>query len=398
MAAHRNGDGYALTSQNYFSDLSRFFGKTIPPVSHQAIAKARNKLDWQAFRFLLQQANQDETLSQPCFRYQGHITRAIDGTQLTLPRTHDLLELFESHGTRAGESHYPAALLVTAMNVFTGQYRAARVVNHIESERDQLRSMIELDFKAGDIAILDRGFHGDEVFLCFEEYHQFYLCRMRAAEQRRDAWIHQFLLTGKKEQVIVKKLKHPGPHTETELRIRFILGPKDHEGKPVVLATNLLDIRKYSRKSLLRLYGRRWAVETMYGRVKTLLQLERFHSKTYNGIMQEIFANLLVISLTSLVVLESARSLKLDPDIAVPSFKNAQAVVKRHFFEAIQMRRRLTPRKAKQLAQTMVQEASRMIWKKQPGRSYPRVSMQPVKVWGLYKKSRLKEFKKMSRP
>ncbi|MDR3608854.1 MAG: hypothetical protein P4M08_15930 [Oligoflexia bacterium] len=114
-----------------------------------------------------------------------------------------------------GESHYPAALLVTAMNVFTGQCRAARVVNHIESERDQLMSMIELDFKAGDVAVLDRGFHGDEVFLCFEKYQQFYLCRMRAAEQKRDAWIHQFLLTGKKEQVILKKLKRPGPNGET---------------------------------------------------------------------------------------------------------------------------------------------------------------------------------------
>lgn len=135
----------------------------------------------------------------------------------------------------------------------------------------------------------------------------------------------------------------------------------------------------------------------MYGRVKTLLQLERFHSKTYNGVMQEIFANLLVISLTAMVVLESAQRLKLDPDIAIPSFINAQAVVKRHLFEAVTARRPLTPSEARRLARTLVREASQVIWKKQPGRSYPRVSMQPVKVWGLYKKSRIKGFKQMRR-
>ena len=121
MAASRNSDGYAISSQNYASELSQFIGEEVAPATHQAISQAREKLDWEAFRFLLQEANQDTELDGSRFRYQGHVTRAVDGTQLTLPRSEDVLELFEPRKSRVGTGHYPGPLMVTAVNVFTGR-------------------------------------------------------------------------------------------------------------------------------------------------------------------------------------------------------------------------------------------------------------------------------------
>lgn len=57
---------------------------------------------------------------------------------------------------------------------------------------------------------------------------------------------------------------------------------------------------------------------------------------------------LLLISLTALVMLATTEKLGLDPDIAIPSFKNALNVVKRHLFGVI--RGRTTPEKARNLA------------------------------------------------
>ena len=132
----------------------------------------------------------------------------------------------------------------------------------------------------------------------------------------------------------------------------------------------------------------------MYGRVKNLLKLESFHSKSVTGVMQEIYAKLLVISLTALIVLAVARELKLDPEVAAPSFKNAQALVRRHLFEAIlALHPKPTRNSARALAQQLIEEASRVIWKKQPGRSFPRVSKQPIKIWNLAKNKKLQEFK-----
>lgn len=393
MAAHHNADGYAISSQNYFSELSRINGESIEPASHQAIARARSKLDWQAFRHLFQVANQDTELSGDRFRYRGHITRAIDGTQLTLPHSDELLEYFDQRSSSAGLGHYPGALLVSALNVFTGQGKAARVVNHTCSERDQLMSMIELDFARGDLSLLDRGFGGDQVFLSFDEHGQHYVCRMRSSGERNALYLQGFLASRKKECVIRQSVIRADTGEAVEIRIRLIRGPNDSEGKRIVLATNLTDEKTYSRRSLLKLYRFRWTVETMYGRVKNLLKLEAFHAKSVNGVMQEIFANLLVMSLTAMIALGAAAELKLDQEVAVPSFKNAQAVVKRHLFEAIRHHPRLTKRKARSLAKLLIEEASRVIWKKQPGRSYPRVSKQPIKCWNLAKNKKLAEYK-----
>lgn len=394
MTAHQNADGYAISSQNYFSELSQITGEKVEPASHQAISRARSKIDWQAFRHLHQEANQDHELSGPRHRYRGHITRAIDGTQLTLPYSDELLEYFDQRSSSAGLGHYPGALLVTALNVFTGQSKAARVVNHTGSEREQLMSMVELDFARGDLSLLDRGFGGDQVFLFFDAHSQFYLCRMRSSGKHNVHYVRDFLASRRKERVIRQTVIQADTGESVEIRIRLIRGPKDSEGKRIVLATNLIEDKTYSRRSLLELYRFRWTVETMYGRVKNLLKLEAFHAKTVNGIMQEIFANLLVISLTAIVALGASAALKLDPDIQVPSFKNAHAVVKRHLFEVILFHPGLTKRKARRLAKVLIEEASRVIWKKQPGRSYPRVSKQPIKCWNLAKNKKLKEFKK----
>ena len=109
--------------------------------------------------------------------------------------------------------------------------------------------------------------------------------------------------------------------------------------------------------------------------------------------MQEIYANLLVISLTALITLGAACALKLDPDVKVPSFKNTQAVVRRHLFDAILARPEPTGKAARALARELIEEATRIIWKKQPGRAYPRVSKQPIKIWNLAKNKKLREFK-----
>lgn len=393
MAVNRNTDGYAISSQNYSSELSQFIGQKVLPASHQALSKAREKLDWEAFRFLLQQANQDTQLDAARFRYRGHITRAADGTQLSLPHSEGVLAEFEQRTSKAGLGHYPGALMVTAINIFTGQCKAARVVNHTCSERDQLRSMIELDFGRGDLTLLDRGFAGDQMFLCFEEHAQFYLCRMRSSGDSLALYLQEFITSRRKQKTICQKILRPDTGEEVKIRIRLIRGPKDNEGKRIILATNLPGSSRYSRRSLLKLYRSRWTVETMYGRVKNLLKLEAFHSKSVNGVMQEIYANLLVISLTALITLGAACALKLDPDVKVPSFKNTQAVVRRHLFDAILARPEPTGKAARALARELIEEATRIIWKKQPGRAYPRVSKQPIKIWNLAKNKKLREFK-----
>lgn len=70
------------------------------------------------------------------------------------------------------------------------------------------------------------------------------------------------------------------------------------EGKEYVLVTSLLDPNSFSRKSLMDLYHQRWGIEEFFKTLKQDCQLEFFHSKTKNGIMQELYASLFLCSIS----------------------------------------------------------------------------------------------------
>jgi hypothetical protein len=120
MAASRNENGYDITSQNYFEELGDHRGKEIEPVTRQSISEARAKLKWQGFEALLPVANREKEFKEDFLRYKGHITRAVDGTSMIVPRTEELLQHFTPRTSKKGPGHYPSLLAVTAMNVFHG--------------------------------------------------------------------------------------------------------------------------------------------------------------------------------------------------------------------------------------------------------------------------------------
>lgn len=392
MAACGNEDGYDVTAQNYFEQLNACTGARLVPLRRQSISEARGKLPWQSLEYLLAMADQERSSQFAGCRYLGHVVRALDGTKLTLPRSEELLKYFEPPRSSQGLGHYPQALMVTAVNVFTGQVHAARVVDHRSSEREQVKALIG-GFSPGDLSLLDRGLGGDEVYLEFERHEQFYLNRVCASGRNMAGYIRQFVQSRKKDALVHHRVRDAETGEWREIFIRLVRGPKvrGRGNKRIVFATNLVDSQRYSRRSLLKLYRERWTVETLYGRLKNLLKIERFHARNLNGVLQEVFAHLLVLSLTALIATSALLELGLDADVKLPSFKNALAVVKRHLLDAVCMAP--DSRHARAIAAQMIEQATRVLWTKQPGRCHPRVSKQPIKVWNLAKTKKLARFK-----
>jgi hypothetical protein len=393
MACARNGNGYDISSQSYFRGLADHLDDSaVDPVRRQSVSEARAKLGWQAFEHLLDCANLEPAGLPARFKFQGHVTRAIDGTSFFTPRTSELLGHFSPRKTSSEEreTHYPYGLCVAAVNVYTGQPVRAVVDDYRASERSLLRRLIA-GFSTGDLALLDRGLGGAQVYLEFHRQGQFFIHRAKTSGDRVAGYIQRFLATGKNQ----KRLKIQVEDTETgetvSLPLRLVLGPQDSEGKPIVFVTNLLDRRRYRRRQILDLYRKRWSVETLYGRVKNLLALEQFHARTHNGVMQEIFANLLVLSLTAAVATSVVAEDKIDAEKVLPSFKNAAEVVRRHLFSVVD--HRIVGMKPKKLMKQILSEVRAVLHPIRPGRSYPRVSMQPIQSWNLKKAAKLRAFK-----
>ena len=87
--------------------------------------------------------------------------------------------------------------------------------------------------------------------------------------------------------------------------------------------------------------------------------------------------DLLVISLAALISCQSSKKLKLDSKKESPNFKSAIRVIRRYLDKIVGVGS-IPMERTQEYAEVMVEEVGRILWKKQPGRSYPRVSKQPI--------------------
>lgn len=380
MAANGNDCGYGITAQNFFSEIGQ--GERAP--NEQAVSKARQKLHWGAFKFLLEEANQEDSIEE---LWRGHRVRIVDGTKLSFPNYQDIREQFAIPNTKAGPGHYPQGWMVTLINSTSAQPVAMELGCGKKSSERKLMLKLLTHFKPSDIALLDRGLGGAQVYLEFIKTGVHFIHRVKTSGERVALYVQEFLKSKKASEITcVPAIDEDGK--EIFLWVRLVRGPKDSEGKRIVFATSLIDEDDYPSSSIRELYRQRWAIETMYGRIKNILHIGKFHARSLNGIMQEIYAHLLVISLTALIEVQASRARGLDRTKAVPNFKAATHVVRRHL-AIIVGGKKLSRTQTLRVAEKMVEEAGRILWRKQPGRSFPRVSKQPISSWNLCKNRKL---------
>ncbi len=99
-----------------------------------------------------------------------------------------------------------------------------------------------------------------------------------------------------------------------------------------IFATSLLDEVQYSRKSVTNLYKQRWGVEEAYKTLKARLDVIHFSGKTLQAEQQDFYANVFLISLTSILKAQIPVRLKAkkrtqNKEERVPVINNSYAIV-----------------------------------------------------------------------
>ncbi|MEV5281875.1 IS4 family transposase [Streptomyces sp. NPDC052811] len=82
------------------------------------------------------------------------------------------------------------------------------------------------------------------------------------------------------------------------------------------LVTTLLDARRYPARQLAALYRERWEIESVFAEIKTCQRGAKvvLSSKTPDGVLQQIWAHLLVHHALRELMLRTAATRQLDPD------------------------------------------------------------------------------------
>jgi hypothetical protein len=360
-AATSNENGLSINSQNFFRSFFQ-----IAPANKQSISEARQKISWQAFEYLLTEIY-GESPQKPYWK--GHKVRVIDGTTITLPRTEEILKKFEPAANQNGNAHYPKCLLVLLMDLNTGQPITVALGNTRDSERNlALKTMEKLN--PNDLLLLDRGLGGSNMYREMNKRNLLFIHRTNTHEKKAAKYVREFILSKKKEDIVTVNC-NPSP-----LLLRLVRGPTRKNGQAMVLVTNLLDKEHYRRKDVLGLYKKRWDVELLFNNLKNTLSIESIRSKSINNVLQDIYSNLIAASITALLEFLGSSKYGMDRERARCSFKNTLNVLRRHFLTLVG-----SIRLTRKSIDSILDEIIIVIWRKQPGRSYPRYSRQPRKLW-----------------
>lgn len=105
----------------------------------------------------------------------------------------------------------------------------------------------------------------------------------------------------------VRGAKSAGP-LPAEILVRFV-SVQLSTGELEVLVTSLVDEKAFPPESLKEVYHWRWGVETFYGQLKGLLDLENLSGLTVEAMLQDIHAAVFLCGLESLLTREAQNQL-----------------------------------------------------------------------------------------
>ena len=320
---------------------------------------------------------------------------AFDGSKVRLPATDEIRKEFdpESGLQYCGKGHYPQCLVSTAYDVFR-RIPVARTVESVNaSERQEAKRIIK-HIPSNNILLFDRGYPSYEFIHDLTiNYLGYFLFRCSA--QSTFPAVEKFIKSKKEEAIIwidpsnkyINKISRKDRKNLKPIKLRVIklCSP---DGNLSVLLTNLFDKKDFSKHEIVALYFRRWEVESYYRDEKIVLEIESFHSRTCNGIRQELFAAAImsVISRTLMVLSSNIFSL----GTIEPQFKNTIMNLASDAAFLVPE----SPEKAVEIFNDVLTEIARVKYyrPKQPRPSQPRVSKKPPNKWTIGK------IKKLSSP
>lgn len=398
LAASGKSSGVDTKSGLFFKNARRSgIWPDAEAVHRSAVSKARKKIHWQIFEDLAYDATElaYELLPEdPKYLWHGMSVFAFDGSKYDLPATKEIRKEFDpgSGLEHSGKGHYPQCLVSTAYDVFR-RLPVGRTVESIKdaNEREEAKKLIA-HIPAGNLLCFDRGYPSYEFILWLNQnYNGNYLFRCQASSTFPA--VEQFLREGKDEDVIwinpSDTYSRQVPASERKnlkqikLRVVKLVSP---DGVVSVLLTNLFDLNEFRSDEIISLYFRRWEVENYYRDEKVFLEIEKFHSKTPNGIRQELFAiiAMTVITRILMVTVEDSNEAAVKSE---PQFKNSIITLASDMAVFASQ----NPVKTLEVFQDILTEICRVRYyrAKKPRQSQPRVTKKPINKWAEGKTKKL---------
>lgn len=226
-------------------------------------------------------------------------TLAIDGTWVNVPRSQELKTCFGCPigGPNRRKAYQPQMLVVVLTDVFTRQPIAHVTLPHDTGEREGAQLLMQ-HIKAGDLVLFDRGYHSHELFAAIVQKGAYFIARMCGGKK---AWKETRAAQHKREPDATIMIEADGLKPMRHLTFVPERG-RPHKGtnKEIMHLLTNLPRRHFRRGRIRELYRSRWGIETMNRELKIVLEAEKFHSRSAEGIRQELSVLFMVLAIGAL--------------------------------------------------------------------------------------------------
>ncbi len=223
--------------------------------------------------------------------YLGYRIYAVDGQMLTLPKSAEIAAAgFTGRAvSKYRESHYPKGFLTHAYDVLTGVTKDFKFTNRLHEQEDAEELMS--GFEKNSITLYDRLYFGVRLVRAHYKYghHFLFRCRGNACGE-----VKAFF--GDPAKPITATFFMKGKYEVNLVRVY------DKKSKREDVFATSLPIGFLNPKLIAKLYRLRWEVETSFLELTGITKAEQWHSKSVNGILQELYARFWLINYTKIEI------------------------------------------------------------------------------------------------
>ena len=243
-------------------------------------------------------------------RWRGLRLLALDGTTVSMPRSAALFAHYGAHRARTTTVRYPLARFCSLLGVGTSAIVDYRFGPFTTSETAMATEMLS-GVGPGDLVLADRYFAGSPTLARLQARGADFLMRKNARliVQRlpivrrlgRDDFITDLPMS--------KPARRQDPTLPQTVRVRIFRATWTTPAGEVLsewFVTSLLDAKRFKKRTLAKLYHRRWRIETSYLEFKQTFHADVLRSKTVANIEKEFAAHVLAYQLLRRLILAAA--------------------------------------------------------------------------------------------
>lgn len=248
---------------------------------------------------------------------------SVDGSEINLPSSKELLKYFGCHHTNSIGTKIPQARISFLCDI----KNRLTIDAQIESFRVGEQTMFEkhLDsIEKNDLITADANY-GHFRILKMILLRKADFC-IRLGQSTR--FMQDFLNSGEYDKVLIwepstKTIENCKKHNVDSKPIRIRLVRIDlPSGETEVLGVSLTDQQKYHYDSLKDLYNERWGVEEEIKKYIQRLIIEFFSSIKTNGVLQDFYANIFVLNLVGFIAEPVHKQIENDSKVNNRKYKH----------------------------------------------------------------------------